>query len=126
MPRETHKPVADFLPLRPTVLCVLRAVAQGHRHGYAIMRAVEETSAGAVRMGPGTLYGCLQRLCAAELARETDERPEADDDPRRRYYRLTPLGQAVLDAEMERLRVLIGEPSRAPRKKRLAQRSSAS
>lgn len=126
MPRESHKPVEDFLPLRPTVLCVLRAVGQGHHHGYAIMQAVEETSAGAVRMGPGTLYGCLQRLCAAGLAQETAERPKEDDDPRRRYYRLTELGQAVLDAEMERLRILIGEPPPAPRKKRLVQRSSAS
>lgn len=107
MTRAVDLEVREFLPLRPTVLCVLRAISDGHGHGYAIMKAVESTSLGAVRMGPGTLYGVLQRVEEGGLVEELKQRPP-DDDPRRRYYRLTKLGSAVFDAEAERLQRLLG------------------
>ena len=110
MPQIPESNVTEFLPLRPSVLCLLGALAQGHQHGYAIMKAVEETSRGSVRIGPGTLYGALQRLTRSGLVEEVEERPQTGDDPRRRYYCLTDFGQTVLSAEAERLRVLLGDP----------------
>lgn len=110
MLKPTENNIQDLLPLRPAVLCLLGALAQGHHHGYAIMKAVEETSRGSVRIGPGTLYGALQRLTRSGLVEEVDDRPATGDDPRRRYYRLTGFGQEVLSAEAERLRVLLGDP----------------
>jgi DNA-binding PadR family transcriptional regulator len=90
---------------------VLLAIDAGESHGYAIMRHAEEASGGSVKLGPGTLYGALQRLLAQGLLAEA---PGAgDDDPRRRPYRLTPLGRAVLAAELERLeRVVAAARSR--------------
>jgi DNA-binding PadR family transcriptional regulator len=87
---------------------VLLAVADQPRHGLGIIDRVEEVSQGEVRIGPGTLYGTLQKLVAAGLLRETDHPPDpADHDPRRRYYRLTPKGDRELKAEAVRLRALV-------------------
>jgi len=78
------------------------------------MRQVEDESGGAVRLGPGTLYGAIKRLLADGLIEESDVRPDPDlDDQRRRYYRLTGLGERVCRAEVERLRELIERASRA-------------
>jgi DNA-binding PadR family transcriptional regulator len=86
------------------VFNVLLALADGEKHGYAIMREVESLTTGQTTMGPGTLYGTLKRLLALSLIEESDERPDPSlDDQRRRYYRLTPLGQQVLAAEVQRL-----------------------
>jgi DNA-binding PadR family transcriptional regulator len=98
--------VESHLPLSPAQFHVLAAMAEGELHGYAIMRLVEETSGGVVRMGPATLYGTLKRLVDAGLAEESDRRP-VDDDQRRRYYRLTGLGQRVCMAEADRLAALV-------------------
>ena len=82
-------------------------LAYGEKHGYAIMREVEVLTEGAVKMGPGTLYGTIKRMLKAELVEETDERPDPElDDERRRYYRLTGLGAQVLDAEVARMEQL--------------------
>ena len=91
----------DLLPLTPVVLHILLALATGGgaRHGYAVAQEVEALTDGAVRMGPGTLYGSIQRMLAAGLIEET----EGDDDRARRYYRATPLGRRVLQRELERL-----------------------
>ena len=78
----------------------------GRAHGYAIMKSVEETSGGVVQRGPATLYGTLKRLVDAGLAEESDRRP-AEDDQRRRYYRLTGLGRRVCMAEADRLETLV-------------------
>ena len=93
----------DFLPLSPVVLHVLLALAAGERHGYAIAREVEETTAGQVRMGPGTLYGSIQRMLAAGLIAAARRRHTESEDERRRYYRITPLGRRALELEVERL-----------------------
>jgi DNA-binding PadR family transcriptional regulator len=69
---------------------------------------VEQRSSGTVRMGPGTLYGSLQRMCAAGLLEASEQRPPAElDDPRRRYYRVTELGRAAARLEAERLAALL-------------------
>ena len=97
----------SLLPLPQAQFHVLVALPEGERHGYAIMQAVEESSGGVVRMGPATLYGTLKRLVDLGFAEELPHRPDADDDSRRRYYRLTALGQGVCSAEADRLSRLV-------------------
>ena len=92
-----------FLPLTPAVFHVLLALAEGERHGYAIMQEVVESTNGVIKMGPGTLYGTIKRLLEIGLIEQADERPDpAMDDERRRYYRLTAIGQRVVRAEAGR------------------------
>lgn len=87
---------------------VLLALADRPRHGLAIVDRVEDASRGEVRMGPGTLYGTIHKLTAGGFIRETTAPPDPqDDDPRRRYYRLTPRGERALKAEATRLRALV-------------------
>jgi DNA-binding PadR family transcriptional regulator len=94
-----------FLPLTPVVLHILLALAREDLHGYAVSRDVEEQTAGAIRMGPGTLYGSLQRLLDAELIREVAVPAGAGGAhaERRRYYGITALGRSALRADAERL-----------------------
>jgi DNA-binding PadR family transcriptional regulator len=100
--------IDSFLPLPASAMHITVALAGGERHGYAIMRDVEDLSSSSVRMGPGTLYGSLKRMIDQGLVEETDERPDpALDDERRRYYRLTDLGQRVGAAERARLSALL-------------------
>ena len=96
------------LPLTPQQFHILLALTDGHRHGYAIIRDVEDRTGGALRLGTGTLYTALARLDVLALVEESSRRPAADkDDERRRYYRLTMAGRAVLQAETERLDALL-------------------
>jgi DNA-binding PadR family transcriptional regulator len=97
----------SFLPLPQAQFHILVALTEGERHGYAIMQAVETSSDGVVRMGPATLYGSLKRLVDQGLAEEIDRRPAPDDDQRRRYYRVSGLGQRVCAAEADRLARLV-------------------
>jgi len=95
---------ASHLPLTPAELQVLLALADGDKHGYAILKEVARRSGGAVRLRTGTLYTVLRRFVDAALVAESGERPDpALDDERRRYYRLTDRGRAVAVAETERL-----------------------
>jgi DNA-binding PadR family transcriptional regulator len=104
----THADPEKQLPLTPAVFHILLALADGERHGYAIMREVAESTQQQIQMGPGTLYGTLKRLLAAQLVEESDERPDPSlDDERRRYYRLTALGRRTAAAEAERLARLV-------------------
>ena len=103
-------------PLTPVVLHILLTLADGDRHGYAIAQEIEETTEGQIRMGPGTLYGSIQRMLAASLIQEAAQRRRApDDDERRRYYRMTPLGRRTLELELQRLSRVV----RLARSKRL-------
>ena len=99
--------VAAFLPLTPAVFHILLALSDSERHGYGISKEVAARTDGAVRLGPGTLYGTLTRLLAADLVDETAPPESRGADPRRRYYRLTPLGRAVARAEARRLADLV-------------------
>jgi len=97
---------AAQLPLTPVVLHMLLALAgerQG-KHGYALAKEVEDVSEGQIRMGPGTLYGSIQRMIESSLIEESSRR---DEDERRRYYRLTPFGRRVLELEIARLHAVI-------------------
>ena len=97
-------------PLTPAMFHILLALAGGERHGYGIMREVEDLSGGALRLGPGSLYGSIKRMLAEGLIEESEERPDpAADDERRRYYRLTVLGRQALDAEIQRLEDLVAQ-----------------
>jgi DNA-binding PadR family transcriptional regulator len=110
MPRPpTSAPHLDaLLPLPASEFQILLALADGERHGYAIMQEVERRSGGAVRLGPGTLYGSIKRMLAARLIEESDDRPTAKhDDERRRYYRITGLGKRVATAEAQRMERLV-------------------
>jgi DNA-binding PadR family transcriptional regulator len=91
-----------YLPLRINWFHILAVLADGDQHGYAIMQQVSERTQNKVRLWPATLYGTIKKLLDADLIIET-----AEDDARRRYYRLTPLGRAVLTAELGRLRELV-------------------
>jgi DNA-binding PadR family transcriptional regulator len=96
--------IETLLPLTPAVFNILLALANGEKHGYAIMLEVENNLQGAIKMGPGTLYGSIKRMLDAGLVCETSERPDPNlDDQRRRYYVLTQLGSQVLRLEAERL-----------------------
>lgn len=92
-----------FLPLSPPVFHVMVALADGDRHGYAIIKDVVERTAGAQRLGAGTLYAILKRLLDDRLIAEVQGVHSETDDQRRRYYRLTPLGRRVARAEVDRL-----------------------
>jgi len=77
---------------------ILRALADGEeRHGYAIMQTVEEHTNGRLILGPGTLFRAIKHLLGDGLIVQTDRRPDPTlEDERRRYYRITPRGRALL------------------------------
>ena len=119
----SHTEPGELPPLTPAVFHVLLALADSERHGYAIMQEVAESTGGRIKMGPGTLYGTIKRLLQVRMIEESDERPDPElDDERRRYYRLTALGQRAVRAEalryaemaeVARRKRLIGKPARA-------------
>jgi DNA-binding PadR family transcriptional regulator len=91
-------------PLTPAMFHVLLALAGEDRHGYAILKEVEFSTNGTVKLSTGTLYGIIKRLLADGLIAELRSRPAAvNDDERRRYYRLTPFGRQVAAAEAQRM-----------------------
>jgi len=100
--------VNDFLPLSPASLHILLALAGEDLHGYAIMQEIAHQSDGKYKIGPGTLYDNLQKLIQRKWVDELGRR-QNDDDPRRRYYRLTSLGCRVLAAETARLAEVVRE-----------------
>jgi DNA-binding PadR family transcriptional regulator len=99
---------ANFLPLSPATLHILLSLAGEDLHGYAIMQEIDRQSEGKYKLGPGTLYDNLQKLIQRRWVQELGRRP-ADDDPRRRYYRLTSLGSGVLASETARLAGVVRE-----------------
>jgi DNA-binding PadR family transcriptional regulator len=98
----------DHLPLPVSTFHILVAVADQDRHGYAIMQDVATRTNGALKLSPGTLYGSIRRMLEEGLIVELDDRQRPDeDDERRRYYRITPFGRSVAQAEAERLATLL-------------------
>ena len=113
--REDMGETEALPPLTPSAYHILLALAGGEKHGYAIMQEVNRLSEGAVRLGPGTLYRALKALLDEGLIVESGERPDpAHDDERRRYYRLTDLGQRVAQAETNRLARLVERTRATP------------
>ena len=103
-----HEDLSDFLPLSPATLHILLSLAGEDRHGYGLMQEVARQSEGQYKLGPGTLYDNLQKLMNQSLVEEA-ESPSNNDDPRRRYYRLTTFGRTVLAAEVARLEGVVRE-----------------
>lgn len=99
---------SNSLPLSPATLHILLSLAGEELHGYAIMQEVARQSDGKYKLGPGTLYDNLQKLIQRKFVHELGHRA-GDEDPRRRYYRLTSLGRGVLAAETERLALVVRE-----------------
>jgi DNA-binding PadR family transcriptional regulator len=101
-------PTKDQSPLSPAVFHILLCLAEGERHGYAIKREIAQRTGGKLRLGPGVLYGSINKLLEQGWIEESDERPDAHlDDERRRYYRLTAQGRKVAQAEAARMRELV-------------------
>jgi len=93
-----------FLPLHRDTFQILVSLADSDRHGYAIMQDIADRTGDARAITPSTLYSSIRRLLESGMIKELIDRPNADDDDlRRRYYRLTPLGRRV--AELEALRL---------------------
>lgn len=105
---ESACEIQSFLPLQPATFQILIALAGEDRHGYAIIQDVAARTNGELKLSPGTLYRSIQRMLEQGLLVEPRTRPApADDDERRRYYRITPLGVAVAKAEARRLAGLV-------------------
>src|SRR5215208_4824882 len=103
-----RRPVDHFLPLSAPTLHTLLALADGEKHGYAIIKEIARRTDGGVRLSAGTLYTLVKRSLADGLIVESDERPDPSlDDERRRYYRLTPLGRNVVEADVARLEAIV-------------------
>lgn len=106
-PRDTAPP-NDLTPLSPAIFHILLSLAEGERHGYALRREITQRTGGKLKLGPGVLYGSIHKMLEWELIAESDERPDAHlDDERRRYYRITPYGKKVAQAEAARMRELV-------------------
>ena len=111
--RDRLRDPRSFLPLTPRVYHVLLALAESPLHGYGVILAVQNLTDGVIVMRTGTLYVLLRRLLDQRLIEEYDQRPEPDaDDERRRYYRLTEFGRAVVEAESVRLQGVVAAARR--------------
>ena len=95
---KNERTAESFLPLKPRVFLMLLSLVQGQSHGYALKEELLRRTDGRLNLGPGTLYRTIQSLLKEGLTEESHERPAPEsDDERRRYYRITPLGQSVPD-----------------------------
>ena len=96
------------MPLPEATFHILLAVAEDDRHGYAIIQEIAKRTDGTLKLSPGTLYRSIQRMLVQGLIQEMAERPAPElDDERRRYYRITPFGRDVANAETRRLSQLV-------------------
>ena len=103
----TEHDAAGLLPLPEATLHILLAVADGDRHGYAVIQDVEARTDGKLRLSAGTLYRSIARMVEQGLITEVVPRRTRADDERRRYYRITPFGTAVAREELRRLSDLV-------------------
>jgi DNA-binding PadR family transcriptional regulator len=118
MKAEIPDSVRELLPLTPTVFYILFALAEGEKHGYAIMKEVEKVSGGQFTLGPATLYTTIQRLLQLGLIEETST--VSDSERRRRCYRLSRPGQEAFEAELTRMKSLV----RSAQRRKLAPREA--
>jgi DNA-binding PadR family transcriptional regulator len=94
--------------LKPVELHLLLALAAEPAHGYALVKRIEEDSAGRLRLLPGNLYGILHRLVERGLVRGSRRGPAPGEDQRRQYYEITASGRRALAQEKKRLQELVG------------------
>jgi len=98
----------DVPPLSPAVFHILLSLGEGERHGYALKREISLRTGGKLKLGPGVLYGSINKMLEMGLIEESDTRPDPHlDDERRRYYRITPYGRKVARGEAARMRKLV-------------------
>ncbi len=94
--------------LSPTVFHILLSLAEGERHGYALKREIAQRTGGKLKLGPGVLYGSINKMLELGLIEESDDRPDPHlDDERRRYYRITAYGRKIAQAEAARMHELV-------------------
>lgn len=107
MPASDYQAAAALTPLSPAFFHILLSLGEGERHGYALKREIERRTGGKLKLGPGVLYGSINKMLEIGLIEESDDRPDPHlDDERRRYYRITPFGRKVAQAEAVRMREL--------------------
>ena len=95
------------LALSPAFFHILLSLGEGERHGYALKREISRRTDGKLNLGPGVLYGSINKMLELGLIEESDDRPDPHlDDERRRYYRITHHGRKVAQAEATRMREL--------------------
>jgi DNA-binding PadR family transcriptional regulator len=108
MSKTDELAVPEHLPLPLPIFHMLLALCEGERHGYALKREILRRTNGQLNLGAGALYGSIGRMLERGLIEESEERPDIHlDDERRRYYRVTPLGRRVAQAEAARMRQLV-------------------
>jgi DNA-binding PadR family transcriptional regulator len=107
MPSKDQHPASDLTPLSPAFFHILLSLGEGERHGYALKREISRRTDGKLKLGPGVLYGSINKMLELGLIEESDDRPDPHlDDERRRYYRITNYGCKVAQAEAARMREL--------------------
>ncbi len=108
MTKINQKAVDELIPLSTAAFHMLLVLSEGERHGYALKREIARRTEGRLNLGPGALYGSINKMLEQGLIVESGERPDPHlDDERRRYYRITPLGLKVAQAEAVRMRELV-------------------
>jgi len=109
MARQRKDPTGSFLPLHPIELRILMALLEGRSHGYAIVQEIESREKDLGTIYPANLYRRMRDLLARGFLEDCEAPPGGADDPRRRYFRITPRGREVAAAEARRLRGLLAE-----------------
>jgi DNA-binding PadR family transcriptional regulator len=108
MPRNDYNVASGLTPISPAFFHILLSLGAGERHGYAIKREVAARTEGKLKLGPGVLYGSLNKMLELGLIEDAEDRPDPHlDDERRRYYRITSLGRKAAQAEAARMRELV-------------------
>jgi DNA-binding PadR family transcriptional regulator len=107
MSLNDRKTAQQLTPLSPAFFHILLSLGEGERHGYALRREIARRTDGKLKLGPGMLYGSINKMLALGLIEESDDRPDPHlDDERRRYYRITSYGRKAAQAEAARMREL--------------------
>ena len=107
MARIDDSGIDQHLPLKPVYFLILMVLQEGDSHGYGLVKEIEERTDGGVRLEPGNLYRFIRKLLDLRMVAEAGARPTDSRDERRRYYRITRLGRAVLAAETARMKKLV-------------------
>jgi DNA-binding PadR family transcriptional regulator len=108
MPKKDVSSPTNPTPLTTAVFHILLSLGEGERHGYALKREISLRTGGNLKLGPGVLYGSINKMLEQGLIEESDERPDPHlDDERRRYYRITKYGRKVAQAEAARMHELV-------------------